>query len=382
MGMNFPNTPSEGATYTSPNGAQYTFTGGVWMQVAAAQVVMDHIQSTPQDMWAGFQTGGEFVVNSKVDGSGDDVFTVGDNGAVNVQAPTGVGGVFRVTGGTGSASTTVQVNKPESGDYAGIMGLTNGLLRWLVQLGDSTAESGSNAGSSFFISRYNDSGGVLSTPFQITRSSGSIAQAPTRVSDNGLGAAHIWHSFASVLLVDYAGPAANNGIHLSNRNTSPTTTNQILFGWVSGNAGTITSTSAGNTSYGTSSDVRTKSNVREATQGRALVDALKVIEYDPEPVLRGGELHVPKTVEGVEPGDDIYMGISAQQAYSVYPLAVIPPNEAMPTYNADLRPGDDGFMPWMIDYSKFVPMLLANVQENNKIIDELKARLAALEGVT
>jgi len=128
------------------------------------------------------------------------------------------------------------------------------------------------------------------------------------------------------------------------------------------------------TTYSTSSDIRTKSGIREPTDARALVDALQVVEYtpvDPGPALRA--------VEGTEPAPVTHMGIPAQQAYQVYPVAVTPPDTAMPEYNPEAGVGEEGFMPWMIDYSKFVPMLLSNVQELNARNDALEARITALE---
>ena len=38
MSFNFPSSPTEGATYTGANGAQYVYKSGVWMQVSAAQI--------------------------------------------------------------------------------------------------------------------------------------------------------------------------------------------------------------------------------------------------------------------------------------------------------------------------------------------------------
>jgi hypothetical protein len=51
--------------------------------------------------------------------------------------------------------------------------LTGATSRWVVS-SEATAESGSNAGSNFIINSYNDAGAYLSTPFQITRSTGNV----------------------------------------------------------------------------------------------------------------------------------------------------------------------------------------------------------------
>jgi hypothetical protein len=51
--------------------------------------------------------------------------------------------------------------------------LTGANSRWVVS-SEATAESGSDAGSNFIINSYNDAGAYLSTPFQITRSTGNV----------------------------------------------------------------------------------------------------------------------------------------------------------------------------------------------------------------
>jgi hypothetical protein len=51
---------------------------------------------------------------------------------------------------------------------------TSGSLRWNLST-DAIAESGSNAGSNYSISRYNDAGTFIDTPLTITRSSGQVA---------------------------------------------------------------------------------------------------------------------------------------------------------------------------------------------------------------
>lgn len=54
----------------------------------------------------------------------------------------------------------------------GYNGITTPLPRWFVQLGDGGVESGSNAGSNFGITRYNDAGAAIDSPFSINRASG------------------------------------------------------------------------------------------------------------------------------------------------------------------------------------------------------------------
>lgn len=61
--------------------------------------------------------------------------------------------------------------------------------RWAMGR-SATAESGSNAGSDFFINRYDDAGAFVSSPFQINRATGAVSLgSPLAVASGGTGAA-------------------------------------------------------------------------------------------------------------------------------------------------------------------------------------------------
>jgi hypothetical protein len=84
------------------------------------------------------------------------------------------------SGSTGNTTITASdpsliLNKPAAGHAAGITGQTNGVARWALYLGNSTAETGSNAGSDFQIDRFSDAGTLLGTPFNIGRATGNAA---------------------------------------------------------------------------------------------------------------------------------------------------------------------------------------------------------------
>jgi hypothetical protein len=72
-----------------------------------------------------------------------------------------------------AAFPTLYLNKPAAGQGTQFFGQTAGVNRWLLQLGDSVAESGGNAGSNFSIFAYTDAGAYFGTPFSITRSDGT-----------------------------------------------------------------------------------------------------------------------------------------------------------------------------------------------------------------
>ena len=118
---------------------------------------------------------------------------------------------------------------------------------------------------------------------------------------------------------------------------------KILFANTGGVVGSI-STSGSVTSYNVTSDERLKENIQDAVSASALIDAIKVRQYDWK-----------------SDGAHQRYGFVAQELVTVAPEAVTqPPNE-----EAMLS----------VDYSKLVPMLVKEIQS-------LRARVAALESST
>lgn len=118
-----------------------------------------------------------------------------------------------------------------------------------------------------------------------------------------------------------------------------------------GQVGSI-ATNASATAFNTSSDERLKKNPR-AFDAREILDALDVWLFDWK---TGGTGY----------------GVLAQQAYKVFPDAVTV---------GEGEPGDGNFSPWSVDYSKFVPLLMADNKALRTLVDDLVARVAALEAL-
>lgn len=133
-----------------------------------------------------------------------------------------------------------------------------------------------------------------------------------------------------------------NGTYL--RNACTITTTRTHFEFVNGN-GTVGSieTNGSATAYNTSSDRRLKENIVAAGPSGPVIDAIEVVQHD------------------WKAGGHVRFGVIAQDLYDVAPEAV--------------SAGDDGAeieKTWGVDYSKLVPLLLAEIQS-------LRARVAALE---
>jgi hypothetical protein len=72
-------------------------------------------------------------------------------------------------------SPQIIVNKTASGQAAQIQGKTAANLRWVMNLGDNVAETGSNAGSNFTLDAYDDATNTfLSSPLTIARATGAV----------------------------------------------------------------------------------------------------------------------------------------------------------------------------------------------------------------
>jgi hypothetical protein len=126
------------------------------------------------------------------------------------------------------------------------------------------------------------------------------------------------------------------------------------FRSTSGLAGYITITGANTCTYNSVSDVRLKENIVNAPSALAKVESLQVRSFD----WKDGTGSVP-------------FGFIAQELNEVVPEAV-----SHGTTN------EDGSMltPWGIDTSLLVPYLTKAIQEQQAIIEQLKADVAALKG--
>lgn len=70
---------------------------------------------------------------------------------------------------------TLRMNKAPGATLNNISSFTNGKSRWDLTLGDTNAESGSDVGSNFVITRYNDAGMSIDSPLLINRANGTVS---------------------------------------------------------------------------------------------------------------------------------------------------------------------------------------------------------------
>jgi hypothetical protein len=106
---------------------------------------------------------------------------------------TALDGKLGLGGGTLTGSLAINangnqliLNKSASGQVSNIASQTAGSFRWVLQLGDNSAESGGNNGSNLAIQRYSDTGTYIDSPFFINRATGQVTFSTTVNVGQGL----------------------------------------------------------------------------------------------------------------------------------------------------------------------------------------------------
>jgi hypothetical protein len=132
------------------------------------------------------------------------------------------------------------------------------------------------------------------------------------------------------------------------------TSSGSAYSWFTYNGGAIGSiTQSGTTGvlYNIASDQRLKENIVDAPSALDLIDSVKVRSFDFK-----------------SDGSHVTFGTIAQELYEVAPECV--------------AKGDDGEeieQTWGVDTSVLVPAMIKAIQEQQALITDLKARVAALE---
>jgi hypothetical protein len=148
------------------------------------------------DSYLKFYTSGALAlqvdVNSQVQVKATTASTTTSTGALVVSGGLGVGGAVNIGGTLTANGTTFNLSTASAnGSFINMDGLagnfkiittrTGGVDRWYFGQ-DTAAESGSNAGSPFFIRALTDAGAVIDTPLTITRAAGGRLTTPRPVT--------------------------------------------------------------------------------------------------------------------------------------------------------------------------------------------------------
>jgi len=292
-----------------------------------------------------------------------------------------VGGT--ITGNVTIAATTLAITNPSgfaqmilgksaSGQANQIVGYTgvpsSATLRWNIQLGGPTAETGSNVGSDFGISRYSDAGALIDTPLAINRANGVVTLSSNlTLSAGGItlnnSSAYVAASYLRQNAHNFQFNYVLNGtlnqfacsidgaynVIVKSISVPPFTASidTMALNGAGGSMGAWSGGSGAQWTVAVSSDRRLKSNLAPPDKDAlAAVNAIPVYQCD-----------MTQPIEGAESFHWDW-AVIADEVQPVLPLGVIPPNDAFPY--AGMR-----------DYP-FIPMLI-------KAVQQLTARVAELE---
>jgi Chaperone of endosialidase len=129
--------------------------------------------------------------------------------------------------------------------------------------------------------------------------------------------------------------------------SATTNVEQVRFINGNGTVGGIT-TNGTATAFNTSSDKRLKQNTSPISECGNIIDALEPVKFQWNSVSA-----------------EVGYGVLAQDAYEIFPQAVSRGN--------DLDIDDPESVRWAVDYSKFVPLLLAEIKSLRKRVEKLES---------
>jgi hypothetical protein len=217
-----------------------------------------------------------------------------------------------------------------------------------MYLGDGNPEVGNNVGTNFLIQSYADNGALLHNILAISRQTGETTVWKEFTIAVG-GSLNVLHgnlaNWASAAKIAFAGGGTEYGISMRPQVDN---TNAIMFN----NSGNTGIGSIGVTATGVAFNVSSAAELKEdlkAFDAGAIIDATKVYDFK------------WKSTE------ERAYGVIAQQAVDVYPQAVT---------HSEMEGGEF----WGVDYSKYVPVILQELQALRKRVAELEAQIAQPKG--
>lgn len=354
-----------------------------------------------------------------VDGAGsglDADLLDGLEGAAYAKISGGAGAAFTDSISVNKTSATATVTISASAGQLRLLGFqTAGSNRWYLGA-DNVAESGSNVGSDFGIFRYADNGAFLGNPVVINRANGNVGLAnnlgvsgtidgTTGVYDGGVRVARtnaaqtfsarqdIAPGGTNICLVATRGGDTAPHLYIDMNSSANTGDQFVRFVSAGTTSGTITANGASNVAYNTSSDPRLKKDLEllDLAESVERIKALRLwkgkwkIDGSPFRGILTTELQhvIPEAVTGPEDGIEEEWVVGSEEQ----PRRIIrKPDEdgfakieAKAPEDADLHPLGEQIAPQMWDPGKAMPDVMGALQWALGRIDQLEARIAALE---
>jgi hypothetical protein len=280
--------------------------------------------------------------------------------------------------GTGNDGAGLQINSGQTAAVGQIVFSNEAKARWQIQRDPSVTEAGSNAGSDFKISAYNDAGNaVLSTPLTISRATGITTLTGLVVTNTAkIGASGAPDSRLHV----YENTAVNvaNGVTIEQAGTGDAAAAFLLTGvqrWSIGidnsdsdkfKIGTGELGSADKVTLDTSGNLTATGNITAYYSDERLKTRLGNIENAIEKVktLSGFYFAPNDTAMALGYQKKVDVGVSAQEVKAILPEVIAP------------APIDPQYM--TVRYEKLIPLLIEAIKEQQEQIETLKQMVAAL----
>lgn len=283
--------------------------------------------------------GGNVLIGTSTD-SGGGILQVGGNGVFIGSLTAGNSGTAATftlgAGGTGAYATGIIVNGSTAGGGNGPY----------MQFQGNSVGQGYVGSQDAIIGGTTHNLVTASTNATNLYTNGSALALSLDASQNGVFSASVYGGSATVAAAPSATQAGfqfSDPLHVSAFKISAGAVSTLVplvnFYNTNGLIGSI-SVSASATAYNTTSDGRLKQNVRDFGKSGLVIDRLRVRSFD----WKGGGCGV---------------GVIAQEAIKVFPDAVSRPKKRKDR--------------WQVDYSKFVPLLLAEVKALRKRVKQLEA---------
>jgi hypothetical protein len=190
----FPATGATGIIYVAlDTGKIYRWSGSAYIEISPSPGSTDAVPEGSVNLYyTNARASAAAPVQSVAGRTGTVTLTKSDVGLANVDntsdaskpvstaTQAGLDGKVAKAGDTMTGNLIVSKDNPRlivdrtTAANAELVGTRTGSARWSIAMGSSTAETGSNVGSDFVISSFNDAGAPLGAPLSITRSTGVV----------------------------------------------------------------------------------------------------------------------------------------------------------------------------------------------------------------
>jgi len=243
-------------------------------------------------------------------------------------------------------------------------GAGRGSANFVIHTGTSGNGDGGVSGDTLSIERVRvDSGGAL---YVNTTSNSNWGQTSNSLNTdnsntNDISGNMCFRSYSGALVIANDADAGYAGIYINKFDWSGSDDNRWISFYLNGALKDSITWNGSNVVYGTNSDYRIKTNIRDFTGGIDLVKQLPVRLYDYIETERGTD----------------HVGFIAHELQEIIPEAVSGEKDGM---RAEEDTGNEVMNIQNVEYGKVTPLLTAALKEAIAKIETLEARITALEG--